>query len=72
MGLGLPMMVKNTMSALDTVRQTVAPLDTNAIGGRSGALGYAHQAARSLGRLETLACQVAGIVGQVRPHLRSV
>jgi nicotinate-nucleotide--dimethylbenzimidazole phosphoribosyltransferase len=57
------------MSALDTVRQTVAPLDTNVMAAAAARWDTLTKPRGSLGRLETLACQVAGIVGQVRPHL---
>jgi nicotinate-nucleotide--dimethylbenzimidazole phosphoribosyltransferase len=57
------------MSALDTVRQTVAPLDTNAMAAAAARWDTLTKPRGSLGRLEALACQVAGIVGQVRPHL---
>ena len=57
------------MSALETVRQTVAPLDTNAMAAAAARWDTLTKPRGSLGRLETLACQVAGIVGQVRPHL---
>ena len=57
------------MSALDTVRQTIGPLDANAMAAAAARWDTLTKPRGSLGRLETLACQVAGIVGQVRPRL---
>jgi nicotinate-nucleotide--dimethylbenzimidazole phosphoribosyltransferase len=57
------------MSALDTVIRTIAPLDANAMAAAAARWDSLTKPRGSLGRLETLACQVAGIVGQVRPRL---
>jgi nicotinate-nucleotide--dimethylbenzimidazole phosphoribosyltransferase len=57
------------MSALDTVCQTIGPLDAEAMAAAAARWDTLTKPRGSLGHLETLASQVAGIVGQVRPHL---
>ena len=57
------------MSALETVIRTIAPLDANVMAAAAARWDSLTKPRGSLGRLETLACQVAGIVGQVRPRL---
>jgi nicotinate-nucleotide--dimethylbenzimidazole phosphoribosyltransferase len=57
------------MSALDRVRQTIAPLDADAMAAASARWDTLTKPRGSLGRLEALGRQVAGIVGQGRPHL---
>jgi nicotinate-nucleotide--dimethylbenzimidazole phosphoribosyltransferase len=57
------------MNALETVRQTIGPLDTGAMAAAAARWDTLTKPRGSLGRLETLARQVAGIVGQVRPRL---
>ena len=57
------------MSALETVRQTIAPLDANAMAAASARWDTLTKPRGSLGRLEALGLQVAGIVGHVRPRL---
>jgi nicotinate-nucleotide--dimethylbenzimidazole phosphoribosyltransferase len=57
------------MNALDAVRQTIGPLDAGAMAAAAARWDTLTKPRGSLGRLETLARQVAGIVGQVRPRL---
>jgi nicotinate-nucleotide--dimethylbenzimidazole phosphoribosyltransferase len=57
------------MNALETVRQTIGPLDTRAMAAAAARWDTLTKPRGSLGRLESLARQVAGIVGQVRPRL---
>jgi nicotinate-nucleotide--dimethylbenzimidazole phosphoribosyltransferase len=57
------------MSALEDVRQTIGPLDANAMAAAAARWDTLTKPHGSLGRLETLARQVAGIVGQGRPRL---
>jgi nicotinate-nucleotide--dimethylbenzimidazole phosphoribosyltransferase len=57
------------MSALDIVRQTIAPLDTRAMAAAVRRWDTLTKPRGSLGRLEALASQVAGITGQARPRL---
>jgi nicotinate-nucleotide--dimethylbenzimidazole phosphoribosyltransferase len=57
------------MSAVDIMRQTIAPLDANAMAAAAARWDMLTKPRGSLGRLESLACQVAGIVGDVRPRL---
>ena len=57
------------MSALDTVCQTISPLDADAMAAAAARWDTLTKPRGSLGHLETLACQVAGIVGQARPRL---
>ena len=56
-------------SHLDTVRQTIGPLDPGIMAEAAARWDTLTKPRGSLGRLETLARQVAGIVGQVRPRL---
>jgi nicotinate-nucleotide--dimethylbenzimidazole phosphoribosyltransferase len=56
------------MSALDAVRRTITPLDANAMAAAAVRWDALTKPRGSLGRLESLARQVAGIVGQVRPR----
>jgi nicotinate-nucleotide--dimethylbenzimidazole phosphoribosyltransferase len=56
------------MSALATVRQTITPLDANAMAAAAVRWDTLTKPRGSLGRLEILARQVAGIVGEVRPR----
>jgi nicotinate-nucleotide--dimethylbenzimidazole phosphoribosyltransferase len=56
-------------SHLDTVRQSIGPLDARAMAAAAARWDTLTKPRGSLGRLETLACQVAGIVGQARPRL---
>jgi nicotinate-nucleotide--dimethylbenzimidazole phosphoribosyltransferase len=57
------------MNALGAVRQSIGPLDAGAMAAAAARWGTLTKPLGSLGRLESLACQVAGIVGQVRPRL---
>jgi nicotinate-nucleotide--dimethylbenzimidazole phosphoribosyltransferase len=57
------------MSALDTVRQTIHALDADAMAAAAARWDMLTKPRGSLGHLETIACHVAGIVGQVRPRL---
>jgi nicotinate-nucleotide--dimethylbenzimidazole phosphoribosyltransferase len=57
------------MNALGTVRQSIGPLDAGAMAAAAARWDTLTKPLGSLGRLESLACQVAGIVGQVRPRL---
>ena len=57
------------MSALEAVRQTIGPLDANAMAAAAARWDTLTKPRGSLGRLEALARQVAGIVGHVRPRL---
>jgi nicotinate-nucleotide--dimethylbenzimidazole phosphoribosyltransferase len=56
-------------SRLDTVRQTIGPLDARAMAAAAARWDTLTKPRGSLGRLETLARQVAGIIGQPRPRL---
>ncbi|MGH8063787.1 MAG: nicotinate-nucleotide--dimethylbenzimidazole phosphoribosyltransferase [Candidatus Entotheonellia bacterium] len=56
-------------SHLDTVRQTIGPLDARAMAAAAARWDTLTKPRGSLGRLETLARQVAGIIGQARPRL---
>src|SRR5262245_27024745 len=57
------------MSLLETVRQSIGPLDSSAMAAAAERWDTLTKPLGSLGRLEALASQVAGIVGQVRPRL---
>jgi nicotinate-nucleotide--dimethylbenzimidazole phosphoribosyltransferase len=57
------------MSALDTVRQTISALDADAMAAAAARWDTLTKPRGSLGYLETIACQVAGMVGHVRPRL---
>ncbi len=57
------------MSALEDVRQTIGPLDASAMAAAEARWDTLTKPRGSLGRLEALARQVAGIVGQGRPRL---
>jgi nicotinate-nucleotide--dimethylbenzimidazole phosphoribosyltransferase len=56
-------------TSLDSCRQHIGPLDTRAIAAATARWDTLTKPRGSLGRLEALACQVAGITGQVRPRL---
>ena len=56
-------------SHLDTVRQAIGPLDTRAMNAATARWDTLTKPRGSLGRLEALACRVAGITGQARPRL---
>ena len=56
-------------SHLDTMRQAIGPLDTHAMNAAAARWDTLTKPRGSLGRLEALACRVAGITGQARPHL---
>jgi nicotinate-nucleotide--dimethylbenzimidazole phosphoribosyltransferase len=56
-------------SNLDACRQAIVPLDAGAMGAAAVRWDRLTKPRGSLGRLEALACQVAGITGQARPHL---
>jgi nicotinate-nucleotide--dimethylbenzimidazole phosphoribosyltransferase len=58
------------MSALEAVRRTIGPLDADAMAAAAARWDHLTKPRGSLGRLEALACRVAGIVGQERPRLR--
>jgi nicotinate-nucleotide--dimethylbenzimidazole phosphoribosyltransferase len=55
-------------SDLVTVRQTIGPLDAHAMATAAARWDTLTKPRGSLGRLEMLACQVAGIIGQARPR----
>jgi nicotinate-nucleotide--dimethylbenzimidazole phosphoribosyltransferase len=57
------------MSELDRVRQTIVALDANAMAAAAARWDSLTKPRGSLGRLELLACQLAGIVGHGRPRL---
>jgi nicotinate-nucleotide--dimethylbenzimidazole phosphoribosyltransferase len=57
------------MSALETVRQAIAPLDARAMAAAVTRWDTLTKPRGSLGRLEALASQVAGITGEARPRL---
>ena len=57
------------MSALEAVRQTIGPLDANAMAAAAARWDMLTKPRGSLGRLEALACQVAGIVGHIQHRL---
>jgi nicotinate-nucleotide--dimethylbenzimidazole phosphoribosyltransferase len=57
------------MSAVEAVRRTIGPLDAKAMADAAARWDRLTKPRGSLGRLEALACQVAGIVGQGRPRL---
>jgi nicotinate-nucleotide--dimethylbenzimidazole phosphoribosyltransferase len=54
---------------IETCRQTIGPLDTRAMAAAAARWDTLTKPRGSLGRLETLARQVAGIVSQARPRL---
>jgi nicotinate-nucleotide--dimethylbenzimidazole phosphoribosyltransferase len=56
-------------AALDTIRQAIGPLDARAMAAATARWDTLTKPRGSLGRLEMLACRVAGITGQVRPRL---
>jgi nicotinate-nucleotide--dimethylbenzimidazole phosphoribosyltransferase len=55
-------------SDLVTLRQTIGPLDAHAMAAAAARWDTLTKPRGSLGRLEVLACQVAGIIGQARPR----
>ena len=57
------------MSSLHTVRQAIAPLDARAMAAAATRWDMLTKPRGSLGRLEALASQVAGITGLARPRL---
>jgi nicotinate-nucleotide--dimethylbenzimidazole phosphoribosyltransferase len=56
-------------SRLVTVRQTIGGLDARAMAAAAARWDTLTKPRGSLGRLETLACRIAGIIGQDRPRL---
>src|SRR5918999_4169190 len=54
---------------IEACRQAIAPLDASAMAQAAARWNTLTKPRDSLGRLERLACQVAGITGQVRPRL---
>jgi nicotinate-nucleotide--dimethylbenzimidazole phosphoribosyltransferase len=56
-------------SPIEACRQAIGPLDTRAMAEAAARWDTLTKPRGSLGRLEALACQVAGISGQVRPRL---
>jgi nicotinate-nucleotide--dimethylbenzimidazole phosphoribosyltransferase len=56
-------------SRIEACRQLIAPLDIRVMAAAAGRWDTLTKPRGSLGRLEALACQVAGISGRVRPRL---
>ena len=54
---------------IDTCRQAIGPLDAGAMAAAAARWDMLTKPRGSLGRLESLGCQVAGITGQPRPRL---
>jgi nicotinate-nucleotide--dimethylbenzimidazole phosphoribosyltransferase len=57
------------ISRLDACRHAIGPLDAGAMAGAAARWDTLTKPHGSLGRLERLACQVAGITGQARPRV---
>jgi nicotinate-nucleotide--dimethylbenzimidazole phosphoribosyltransferase len=58
-----------TTDHLDACQQAIGPLDASAMAAAAQRWDHLTKPRGSLGRLESLACQVAGITGMARPRL---